>query len=379
LCVIVIAGAGLMVATLRNLKTFDAGFRKQNVLLFNVDTTSVGFPVDRRDGFFTELLERLRARPRVVVASYSTRSPIDFSSELRRIEVPGYQETGQRHGVSTNVVTPEYFQTFGIGVIRGRAFTSRDDAHAPKVALVSASMARFYFGDADPAGRTFVLGGGSQRVKMTVIGVVTDVRQERLRLATPTRMVYTPLAQNAAPPPRLTAAILSGDDTRGLAASVRDEARALSKDAVVSYVRTMDEQLDAALVRERVLATLSAAFGLLALLLAAVGLYGVMSYTVARRSREIGIRLALGAARSGVLWQVLRETAVLSCTGIAIGLAGALAAARVVSTFLFGLTPRDPVTLAGTAAILLLTTIVAGYLPARRAAGVDPSRALRTE
>lgn len=377
LCVIVVAGAGLLVRTLHILKTFDAGFRKENVLLFNVDTASAGFPADRRAGFYAELLERLRARPGVVAASYSARSPIDFSSELRRIDVTGFAETGQRHGVSTNVVTPDYFQGFGIGLIRGRAFTSLDGAHAPKVALVSASMAGFYFGDSDPSGRTLLLGG--QKEKITVVGVVTDVRHERLRNDAPTRMVYTPLAQSAAPSPRLTAEIVTTDDPRALAASVRDEARALSKDAVVSYVRTMDQQLDAALVQERVLATLSAAFGLLALLLAAVGLYGVMSYTVARRSREIGIRIALGAARSRLLWQVLRETTVLSCIGIAIGLVGALALARVVSTFLFGLTPRDPMTLAGTAAILLVTTIVAGYLPARRAAGVDPMCALRTE
>ena len=253
-------------------------------------------------------------------------------------------------------------------------------------------MARFYYGDADPLGRTVILGGGRLRTALTIVGVVRDVRQEGLRSATPTRMVYTPLAQaslptidptrstdKAVPPPRLTAEVVTTGDSGALAASVRDEARALSKEAVVSYVRTMDEQLDAALVRERVLATLSTGFGLVALLLAAVGLYGVMSYTVTRRRREIGIRLALGAARSWVLWQVLRETALLSCAGIAIGLAGALAAARLIATFLFGLTPRDPLTLVATAAILLVTTLVAGYLPARRAASVDPSRALRSE
>jgi ABC-type antimicrobial peptide transport system permease subunit len=141
----------------------------------------------------------------------------------------------------------------------------------------------------------------------------------------------------------------------------------------------MDEQLDAALIQEHVLATLSTAFGTLALALSAVGLYGVMAYTVARRSREIGIKLALGAARSSVLWHVLRDTIVVSAAGIAVGLVVAVALAESVSAFLFGLAPRDPVTLGGSAAVLLAVALVAGYLPARKAAGVDPMRALRTE
>ena len=389
LCVIVIAAAGLLVRTLQNLKTLDAGFRKDNVLLFNVDTAGVGFPAAQRQLFYTDLLERLRARAGVLSTSLSKRSPLDFSSELRRIEVPGFQQTKEVQGVSTNIVTPEYFETFGIALVRGRLFSAQDQSDTPKVALVSDSMARFYYGELDPTGRSFFLGGGRQRTALTIVGVVRDLRQERLRVTTPPRMVYTPLAQSALgpsgaaeTPPRMTAEVrMSGDvrTLRALAASLRDETRALNKTAVVSYVRTMDEQLDAALIQEGVLATLSTAFGALALLLAAVGLYGVMSYNVARRSREIGIRLALGAARATVLRAVLRETTVLAVTGIAIGLAIAFAATTAVSTFLFGLTPRDPATLVGSAALLLATTLVAGYLPARRAARVDPMRALRAE
>jgi predicted permease len=389
LCVIVIAAAGLLVRTLHNLKTFDAGFRKDNVLLFNVDTAAVGFPAAQRPAFYAELLERLRGRPGVLSAALSKRSPIDFSGEVRRIQVPGFPQTQLVQGVSTNIVTPDYFATFGIRLLRGRPFGAEDRADTAKVALVSESMARFDYGDLDPTGRSFFLGGGRQRTAVTIVGVVADLRQERLRVETPPRMVYTPLAQagvglRGAPEalPRLTAELRVIDDAatlRALAASVRDEVRALNKSAAVTYIRTMDEQLDAALIQEGVLATLSTAFGALALLLAAVGLYGVMSYNVARRSREIGIRLALGAARAAVLRGVLRETAMLSATGIAIGLAIAFAATTTVSTFLFGLTPRDPATLVVSAAILLATTLAAGYLPARRAARVDPMRALRTE
>jgi putative ABC transport system permease protein len=388
LCVIVIAAAGLLVRTLENLRTLDAGFRKENVLLFNVDTTAVGFPAEQRPAFYADLVERLRARPGVVSVSLSRRTPIDFSSELRRIEVTGFQGQGIQ-GVSTNVVTPEYFATFGIGLVRGRGFTPQDQRNTPRVALVSDAMARFFYGDSDPIGRSFRLGGGSQQETWTIVGIVQDVRQERLRTAAPTRMVYTPLMQAPRGPDprsdtlsRLTVEIRSGGAVAALtalAASVREEARAVRKDAVVSYIRTMDEQLDASMIRERVLATLSTAFSALALVLSAVGLYGVMAYTVARRSREIGIKLALGAARTSVLLQVLRDTLTVSATGIAVGVFAAVVLAEGVSAFLFGLAPRDPLTLVGSAAVLLVTTLVAGYLPARKAAAVDPMQALRTE
>jgi len=385
----VISAAGLLVRTLQNLKTVDAGFRKDNVLLFNVDTAAVEFPVAQRHRFYADLLDRLNDREGVVSAALSKRSPLDFSAELRRIEVPGFQPTKEVQGVSTNIVSPGYFATFGIGLLRGRGFTADDRADAPKVALVSDSMARFYYGELDPIGRSLFLGGGSQRQALTIVGVVADLRQERLRIEKPPRMVYTPLSQSGIgasaarePLQRLTAEIRVADDARtlrALAASVRADARALHKSAAVSYIRTMDDQLDAALIQEGVLATLSTAFAVLALLLAAVGLHGVMSYNVARRSAEIALRLALGAERAVVLRGVLRETATLSVIGIVIGLGIAAASTKTVSTFLFGLTPYDPATLFGTAAVLLLTTLVAGYMPARRAARMDPMRALRAE
>jgi predicted permease len=384
LCVLVISTAGLLVRSLRNLRSLDTGFARHKVLLFNLDLAGPAFSPDRRHTFYADLLDRLRGLPGVESVSSSTRSPIDDTRVLRRIDVPGFQST-ERHGVSTNVVTPGYFQTFGMRLIRGRGFGAEDRPATPRVAVVGESMARFYFGQSDPIGRTFVLGG--EKDATTIVGVVQDVRHERMREAPP-KMVYTLLAQSAsvvtfgggsAVPQRVSVAIRSQGTPGGLAASVGTEVRGLSRDAMVSYVRTMEQQVDAALVRERVLASLSTGFGLLALALACVGLYGVMSYSVARRGREIGIRIALGASRMTVLQQILRETLAVALAGVALGLGAALAATQIVSRFLFELTPRDPLTLAMAASLLLLTTAVAGFLPARRAAHVDPMQALRAD
>jgi predicted permease len=280
-------------------------------------------------------------------------------------------------------VTPGFFRLFGIRLLRGRGF---DEAHvpgAPNIALVNEAMARFYFGSSDPIGRT--LRFGTEKEFSTIVGVVEDSRHEGLRDAAPAT-VYTPFWQSATGldgkpdvRDRVTVEVRTTGALDALEASVRHEVRALSKDATVWYIRSMQQQLDAALIRERLLAKLSSGFGLLALLLAFVGLYGVMSYRVARRVREIGIRVALGATRGVVLRHVLRETLGVAVAGLVIGLTTALVTTKVVSAFLFELSPRDPAMFAVVAALLLVTALVAGYLPARRAAGVDPVRALKAE
>jgi predicted permease len=287
--------------------------------------------------------------------------------------------------VSPNIVSPEYFRTFGIKLVQGRLFTDDDGADRPKVAVVSESMARFYFGDGEPLGRSFLLGSTDDPI--TIVGVVANVRHERLSEREPPKMVYTPLAQMATVtangqnpvPTQVTVEVRTTGDPRALAPLLQSEVRRLNRVAVMSYVRTLEQQLDAALVRERLLAALSAGFSALALLLACVGVYGTLSHTVARRAREIGIRMALGAERRAVVGRVLRQCLTIAGCGVVLGGIVAIWMAGTLSAFLFEISPRDPLTLFATAGLLLVTAAAAGYLPARRAARVDPACVLKND
>jgi predicted permease len=380
LCVLVVGAAGLLSRSLSNLHGLDAGFKRDNILLAEIDISAAKLQKADRLGVYAEILDRLRTAPGVVSAAISARTPIDFSAQQRRIDVPGVPAVpGQ--GVSTNLVTPDYFQIFGIDLVRGRPMTADDPS---SVALVSQSMAKFHFGESDPIGRTFRLGGDKQTT--TVIGLVKDARHERLRGDVPPKMVYTHLAvgsarfdASSAGPDGVTVALLTEVDPSTLAPTIRREIRSLRKDALVPYVRTMEQQIDHALVPERLLTSLSTWLGGVALILACVGLYGVMAYNVSRRTREIGIRIALGAVPRTVLVHILRETVVMLTIGVVLGLTAALAATRTLSTFLFGLTPHDPATLLSTTALLFTAAMLAGFMPARYAAAVDPVKTLKNE
>ncbi len=383
LCVVMIATAGLLVRTLHNLRTLEAGFGRTSLLLFNVDTYQSKLSHARRIAVYSQILEALRAIPGVVSAAYGERSPVDFSEQRRKLEIPGSVLPAGVAGVSSNVVTPGYFSSFGIRLLRGRYLSTQDRVGTPNVAVVSETMARSYFRGADAIGRTIALGGN--KLPMTIVGIVSDVRHEHLREAPPP-MVYTPLAQPTEAfdggmgyPGRLTAVIQTSVDPAGIVALARRAVSSVSKDVPITYTRTMEQQLDAALVRERMLASLAGGFAFLALLLAFVGLYGVMSYNVMRRAREICIRVAFGATSAVVLGGVLREALVVCVWGIVIGLAGTLIATQFVSSFLFGLSPRDPGTLGAVAAMLIAIALLAGYLPARRAAATDPMSLLKGE
>ena len=374
LSVVLLFGAVLLARTLQNLQSVDSGVGASNLLLFDLDAFDTPLPEDRLAPLCTRLAERLRGRSVVVDVSCSTMSPVDEGFDMMTVAVPS-PPVPEQADVLLNRTTSDYFATFGIPLVSGRVFSETDTADAAPVAVVSEAFVRVYLPNQQALGQTLRLGRSSDRA-ITIVGVVKDVRQD-LRSFAP-RMVYRPLAQT--PEARLlTVAVRTRDHPLTLAPGAREDVAALNRDVAVTAVRTMDEQIRAALVSERLLATLSTAFGVLAAALACIGLFGVLSYEVMRRRRDIGVRLALGSTRRAVVLWVLRQTALITVPGLAAGLIGAMIASGAVSRFLFGIEPRDPATLALTVSVLGVTAMVAGYVPAQRASRVNPSQILRAE
>ena len=280
--------------------------------------------------------------------------------------------------IHINQVSAGYLEAMGIDVLSGRSFTTQDRGGAPRVAILNASAARMYFGAGNPIGQRIRFPGQTVEDPYEVVGVVRDVRYENLR--TPDeRMAYLPAEQSLEPLTSMIVAVRGTGSGDALLPSVRQTIAASVPGGFVTRVVTMDEQLDASLVRERLLSLLAASFGGLALMLAWIGLYGVMAYGVVRRTREIATHVAIGAPQRAVIWMVVRETVGLVAAGAALGVVIALAAGSYVRTQLFGVTPTDPV--ASSIAILLLCAVgaAAAYLPARRATRIDPVVALRME
>jgi predicted permease len=264
----------------------------------------------------------------------------------------------------------------GQPLIAGREFTVKDAAGAPKVAIINETMAKYFFGDRSPIG-LHIGSGRAPKPDVEIVGVVRDSKTSTLRTE-PRRYVYKPYMQEDEIGP-MTFYVRARGSAAGIGASVRQIAQRVDPNLPIFEMKTMTSVVDESLFLERMVAALSVAFGALATLLAAIGLYGVMSYTVARRTREIGIRMALGAERGSVMWLVLREVALMVALGVAIGLPLAIALSRLVQSQLFALSAHDPVALAAAAALLAIVALVAGYLPARRATRVDPMLALRYE
>ena len=374
LSVVVLVTAALLAQSVHNRKNRRAGFDASNLLLFDV-VLAMPIAPDARQAAVSRLLERLQTLPGVTSASLSTMTPVNSSGTYRGVVVEGQPETPDARGVWWNQVSTDYFRTAGVRLLHGRTFDD-GDARGRQVVILNERAARHIFKTDNPVGQSIEwMSSRGQRVE--VVGIVEDTSLANLR-DDAARMVYSPLVASF-PSRRVPGGLKTTASPITLIGSVRNAVSRVSPDIIAGRVRTMEEQVNASMVRERGLAWLSAAFATLAAILAAVGLYGMLSYQVACRTREIGIRLAIGARPGTVLSGVLRQSLSLALTGIAIGLVVSWFATGVVGAFLYGLTPRDPATLIGVAVGLGAAALGASYLPARRASRVDALQALRSE
>ncbi|MGA2742309.1 MAG: ABC transporter permease [Bryobacteraceae bacterium] len=377
LSVVLLIGAGLFVHSLRNLRNLDAGFRPEGVLTLNVKPDETVYTEARRLALWKEILDRAGSIPGVHSVSLSVMIPMSGMERGVLIEVPGFTSHAARDAaISLNHVTQGYFETMGIPVVLGRAFTAGDAGNAPRVALLNETAARFYFGGRNPVGVSIRFPFGKEKPPYQIVGVVKDSRHNSLREEVP-RLIYLPVLQAIDELRSLTLAVRTTGDPSALEPTLSKEARGAGPDILITNVATLASQVDQSLLEERLVSTLASFFGVLALLLASIGLYGSMSYSVARRTHEIGIRMALGASGTGVVRLVLWDAILTIAAGVAIGVPVAIAGGKYVRSQLFGLSPADPLTLSLACLALAAVALFAGYLPARRASRVDPMAALR--
>ena len=375
LSLLLLIGAGLFTRSLMNLRQLDPGFQPDRLLAFSVDPSLNGYDLTRRFAVFEQIRDEVAAEPGVRSVSLAEVALMTDSNNSSTVKVDGYEaKDGEDMNPNFNAVAPGFFSTMGIPLVAGRDFTEADGPGAPLVAVVNETFVRYFFGDKDPLGRRFRRGRNDELV-MEIVGVVKDGKMATLR-EEPVRFVYLPYRQQD-DIGAMTFYARMAIDPEPLAPRMRAAVGRVDGTLPVTDLKTMRAQIGESLFVERLVAALSAAFGLLATLLAALGLYGVMSYAVSLRTREIGIRVALGADRATVLAMVLKEVAVLAVIGVAVGLPSGYGLGRLVETQLFGLTARDPLTFVLATVTLLATALVAGYIPAARATRVHPMVALR--
>jgi predicted permease len=379
LSLVLVTGAGLLIGSWRKLATLNPGFRREGVLLVTADVLDTRAPADQRLALFRQMLDRVRAIPGVKNASLSRLTPIGHGSWNEVLQADGFTPKSEDDALSwMNAVSGGYFTTMGIPLRTGRDFDDRDGAGAARVAIVNEAMAQRFFGAAPAIGRRFrIQDGKTWSDPIELVGVVGDTKYNTLRDTAPP-IVFVPDHQRDANISTRDLEIVANGSTSSLVTSVTAALVDLNPKISLSFT-TIERQIDESTTLTRAIAMLSGFFGALALVLAAIGLYGVMSYTVARRRSEIGVRIALGAERGRVIRMVLTEVATLVIVGVIVGTTLSATATRLVTSFLYGIKANDPATLATSAAVLVAVGLGAAWSPARRAARVDPVAALRED
>lgn len=374
---VLLVASGLFIRSVTGARTIDPGFRVEDRLVMSFNPSLVGYDAGRRATFYRLLLERVRQLPGVESATLASTVPLDWGIGTDDLTVEGREVRPGEESIQVfdSVVEPGYFRTLGTVLRSGRAFTDGDTAAERPVVIVNETMARRLWPGQHPIGRRVRLSGPDEPWR-EVIGVVADGKYRQLT-EQPRLFMLLPLAQN--PVSGLTLVIHSRLEPSGILASARREAQALGPSVPIFEAKTMARHMERAYLGPRLSAMLIGPAGLLALVIAAIGLSGVMAYAVSRRTRELGIRIAVGAGPAQVLGMVMRQGLGLAAAGLAIGLAVALASARLIANLLFGVTPTDPLTFGGVALLLLAVSAAATYLPARRALKVDPLTALRAD
>jgi predicted permease len=379
LSLVLVAGAGLLIGSWRNLVSLDPGFRRDGVLLVSANVRALHLPEDQRVPLFARMLDRLRSAPGVRSASLAEITPVSHVTWNDVLKADGFTPKSDADALSwMNAVSDGFFRTMGIPLVSGRDFDARDNATSAKVAIVSEAMARKFYGRPDAVGRTFkVQDGDTWMGPVEVVGVVGNTKYQALTDSAPS-LVYYPQSQQDASVMSRVFELKTDGPPLALAPTVKSIIGEFDPKITLDF-KTIERQLGDSIAVARAIALLSGFFGALALLLASIGLYGIMAYTVARRRNEIGVRIALGAEFGRVVRMVLGEVGRIVIAGVVIGSALSLATTRLIKAFIYGMTPTDPATFIGSAALLLAVGIFAAALPAWRAARLDPVATLREE
>ena len=375
-----LVGAGLFLRTLTNLRHVDIGFNPQNLLLFRVNPSLNRYDEKRTLALYREMLERLRSVPGVSAVAMSAPALLTGNVNGTSIFVHGRTYApdvrDRDNNINRLVVSPNFFDVMGIPVLSGRGVTERDSETAPKVVVINQAAAKKYFANENPVGQR--MGSNLETAsQLEIVGVVRDVKYDSVRDAAPPTM-FVPYMQTRVGSPVFEVRTSQGA-AGAVTGAVREAVRQIDQNLPMMDVSTQLEQVEMRFQQEKFFAQAYTLFGVVALLLASLGLFGLMSYNVARRTNEIGIRMALGAQRHDVLRLVMRESMLLVIIGVSAGLAIALFAGRFVATLLYGVPPTDALALALAIFVMIVVSAIAGYIPARRASRVDPMVALHYE